>query len=142
MGKISVDNVIYNCNDELSNKDFTKRILLEKSIPEGAVIFGSCFSHETLDTVVFPDVQDLTLINCNLDNVYLNPLWIIIGCSARRYKVQNDREDWIVDKDDKPKEPIRKEKYIEFGLSIDPKDLPIEPLKENIIEKKQRELGI
>jgi len=117
------------------------KTLLEADDLEGAVIYGSCFSQETPDTDVFPiNIKKITFYNCNLDNVKIvKPGWIVIGGSERRFKVQNDRMDWIVDNGNIPLEPIDKEEYIKLGISISPSDLPLEMMKEDII-KKTREI--
>lgn len=128
-------------NDKYSSKDFTGRNLLDVKDLEGKIIFGSCFSQETPDTKVFPDVKNLTLINCNLDNVYLDKNWQVIGGTQRRFKVQNDLEDWIIDKDNKPTEPILKEQFQKLGISINPNDIPTIKMTESITEKKQKELS-
>ena len=127
--------------DKYSKQDFTGKTLLEADDLEGVVIYGSCFSQETPDTDVFPiNIKKITFYNCNLDNVKIvKPGWIVIGGSERRFKVQNDRMDWIVDNGNIALEPIDKEEYIKLGISISPSDLPLEMMKEDII-KKTREI--
>jgi hypothetical protein len=139
---IQVGSKIYNADEKYSWKDFTGRTLQDAKDLDNKIIFGSCFSQEIPDTKVFPDdMKNVTFIGGNLDNVFIPAGNIVIGSTQRRFKVQNDRSDWILDKDNKPIEPIDKEKYIELGLSIDSKDLPKDMMDENIIEKKQKELN-
>ncbi|MDI6732311.1 MAG: hypothetical protein QME16_00060 [Planctomycetota bacterium] len=98
-------------NDKYSFKDFTGRILLDVDIAEleGTTIIGSCFSQELPIEVakgrveVFPKgLKNITLINCNLDNVEIKkPDWVIIGCSERNFKAQkkgdgSDDGDWLI----------------------------------------------
>ena len=142
MGKINYPEIgTIDFNDKYSKQDYTGKSLLNETHLEGIVIYGSCFSQETPDTDVFPMiVKKITFYNCNLDNVKIvKPGWIVIGGSERRFKVQNDRMDWIVDNGNIPLEPIDKEEYIKLGISISPSDLPLEMMKEDII-KKTREI--
>lgn len=140
MGKNTINGQEFTYDDQYSHKDFTGRKLLDAKDLNGITIFGSCFSHEIPDTKVFPDIEELTLINCNTDNIYIDPKWKIIGCSNRRFQVQTDLMDWEVDKNNKPIKPLQKEEYLKLGLSINPIDLPKEPMEKNIIEKKKEEL--
>ena len=140
-GEITVDNQKYTVNDKYSWKDFTGKTLTDAKDLKDIVIFGSCFSQEIPDTKVFPDdMQNVTFIGCNLDDVYIPVGNTVIGGTQKRFKVQNDLEDWILDKDNKPIKPIDKEKFTGLGLSIDPKDIPIEKLSKSITEAKSEEL--
>ena len=133
------EKIVY--SDKYSLKDFTGRNLLDATDLEGAVIYGSCFSQEIPDTNVFPvSIKKITLINCNTDNLYIKSGWIVIGGSERRFKVQNDRMDWIVDNSNMPLEPLDKEEYIKLGISVNSKDLPIEMMEKNIIEETQEKI--
>ena len=106
---------------DYSNKDFTNSILTKVKDLNGQVIRGSCFGKEVPDTKVFPaDMRDVTFINCNLDNCLIPEGNTVIDCTTRRYKVQEDGEDWIIDKDLKPIEPVNKKAWIKLGRSIDP----------------------
>lgn len=64
----------YDCDDELSFKDFTGWDFRDR--PEydfnNKVIYASCFSNETPNTPIFGDsLSNTTFIKCNLDNVFL-----------------------------------------------------------------------
>ena len=73
----------------------------------GVTITGSCFSQERPDTQVFAaGSRDNTFIDCNLDNVLLPPNSTVIRGCARRFMVQADGTDWIVDAQNNPVEPI------------------------------------
>ena len=135
-GSVLVGDTTYEFDDRYSLKDFTTKTLTDKTIDPGTVIYGSCFSKETPDFVVFPDdMFGVTLINCNLDNVFIPLGNTVIGGSQRQFKVQNDLEDWVVDGTLKPVEPINKEIFILKGISIDPKDIPETKLDEAITVK-------
>ena len=139
---IKVGDTVYNADDKYSWKDFTGRTLQDTKDLDNKIIFGSCFSQEIPDTKVFPDdMKNVIFVNCNLDNVYIPAGNTVIGSTQRRFKVQTDRSDWFVDNDNKPIKPIDEDKYIELGLSTDPKDLPKDMMTESIIEKKQKELN-
>ncbi len=134
--------IIY--DDKLSFKDFTTGTLRDRTAEElnGKTIYASCFSKETPDTPIFPDgVKNVTMVSCNLDNCAIPNGVTVIGGANRRFSIQNDRNDWEVDKDNKPIKPLDTEQYIKLGVSIDPKDLPATMMTENILEVKQRELN-
>ncbi len=125
----------FDYNTDYSFKDFTGRTLKDKNL-NGMIIYGSSFSQETPDSHIFPDsMTGVTFIRSNLDNVYIPTGNTVIDSSQRIFKIQNDGEDWILNVDGTPKEPINKEDYIEKGLSVDPKDLPKTPLTEPITTK-------
>ena len=111
-------------SEEFSNRDFTgdnKTI----SIPDGAVVYGSCFSRETPGATVFdPTMTGVTFRNCNLSNVFVPPGNTVIDCQVTRYKVQSDKEDWVVDDKDAPVEPLDKDRFIRLGKSLSPDSLP------------------
>lgn len=141
MGKILCDNQEFIYDDNYSHKDFTGRLLLDKNLKD-ITIFGSCFSQEIPDRHIFPDdITGVTFINCNLDNVYIPDGNMVIGCSQRKFKAQNDLMDWILDVDLKPIEPIMKEEFVAKGISIDPKDISKTKMTESIIETKIKELS-
>ena len=90
-----------------SNKDFTGRNLSQATDLDGQTIINSCFSQEIPDTHVFPDgMKNVTFINCNLDNCFIPSGNIVQGGSQRRFKVQQDGFDWIVDANNNPVERI------------------------------------
>ena len=70
-------------------------------------IRGSCFSQEKPDTRIFPsDMVGVTFINCNLDNCIIPEGNFIIDCSQKKFKVQSDGKDWILDENYKPVEVL------------------------------------
>lgn len=139
-------------DDKWSGKDYTHKSLKDEVIPKGTVIYASCFYQEASEDAtkieeiqkhIFPeDMTEVTFYNCNLNNVYIPPHNTVIDPCGRTklIKVQNDREDWIIDGDLKPVEPVNKKKFLELGLSIDPKDIPKNKLAENICSIREKEL--
>lgn len=119
-----------------SNRDFTGQILSDRTDMDGLTIENSCFSNETPNTHVFPDsMRGVTLVDCNLDNLFLPNDTQMVRCSHRFFQVQNDGEDWIVDPDTlEPIEPLNGDGFERLGLSTNPKDLPKEQLDKSILE--------
>jgi len=131
-------------NEKYSHKDFTQRTLTDTKPEEwnDTEVVNSCFYNEKPRTQVFPDgTKGVKFIRCNLDNVIVPKGCTTEGCSTRLIGVQNDLEDWILDQDLKPVEPLRKARYERLGLSVDPRNLSAEKLTESPIETKVRELG-
>ncbi len=99
----------YECCDYKSHKDFTGESVSYMNFPSGMCIYASNFSQETLDSEIFPEgMTGVTFIKCNLDNVYIPP-----GNTAdpqhnsrRRYQVQEDGYDWLLDENNQPVERL------------------------------------
>jgi len=130
---ISHAGIEYNVDVELSLRDFTGHDMSTIDL-FGKVIYGSTFSREVPDSAVFPkNMSGAKFIKCNLDNVLMPGGNELIDCSTRRFKFQNDLEDWLINESGDPVEPVNKKTYLSLGLSTDPKDLPSEPLKQSIL---------
>jgi hypothetical protein len=115
-------------SDEWSRRDFTMQSLHEAEI-RPCIIYQSCFAQEKPDTEVFPpDMLGVTFINCNLDNVKLPVFNEVIGGSQRRISIQNDLRDWEVDEDGQPIKVLNEKEWAAKDLSIDPRDIPAQPL--------------
>ncbi len=101
----------------------------------GLTIENSCFSNEAPHALVFPDdLTGVTFVDCNLDNVFVPEGNTIVGGSHRYFQVKNDGEDWVVDPDTlEPIEPLNLRAYEMLQLSVDPRDLPAEPMEKSII---------
>ncbi len=105
--KIQYNSEFIEVSDKYSSKDFTNRTLLDAKDLEGITIFGSCFSKELPSSYtnqsyvsVFPDnVIKITFVNCNLDNVFIKAGWVVIGGTHRKFRVQSDGKDWVLDID-------------------------------------------
>lgn len=143
MSLIKHNGITYDIDDKLSNKDFTGHDLSLRADLDGKVIYGSCLSNETPNAKVLPtSLIGATFIVCNLDNVLVPDGNHVIDCSVRRFKVQNDGEDWIIDPVTlEPIEPINKATYGKLGLSSDPADLPDEKAKKSVIREEQARLA-
>lgn len=128
-----------NYDMKYSFKDFTNRSLRDAKDLNGKTIYASVFLQEIPDSRIFPEnMKGVTFVNCNLDNVYIPPGNTVIGGSQRRFRVQNDLRDWLIDENNKPIEPLDKEYWESEGYSVDPKDIPDKPLKD-ISEIKLKE---
>lgn len=116
--------VDYDISEEFSFKDFTSRKDLE--IPNGTIVYGSCFSQEVPDTSIFSvEPKSVLFIKCNLDNVAIPESFDEpIDCSRKRFKVQNDLRDWEVDENDTPIKVISERFWEMQGLSVDPLHIP------------------
>ena len=121
----------------LNTKEFTAKMselkeqwtsLLEVPPEElnGTTIQGSCFACQEPNTKMFMDgVKDIEFDGCNCDNTILPPgSTLINGSTNRQIKTQNDGEDWVLDKDLKPVEPLHRARFERYGLSCDPKSIP------------------
>jgi len=114
-----------------SFKDYTNRNLLDAKDLNGKTIYATVFMQEIPDSRIFPEgMKGVTFVNCNLDNVIVPEGNTVIDGSRKRFKVQNDLRDWLIDENNKPIEPLNKEYWMEQGYSVDPKDIPRQPLKD------------
>jgi len=96
-------------------------------------IVGSCFYQETHHSNALPDkMTGVVFRNCNLDNCIIPKGATVNGGTNKHIQSQKDGEYWIVGVDGLPIEPRDKAKFIEFGISIAPQDLPAEQLAEPI----------
>lgn len=122
-----------------SNKDFTGQDLSNRTDMSGLTIENSCFSNEQPNAMVFPDdMTGVTFVDCNLDNIFVPPGNSEVRGSHRYFQVQNDGEDWIVDKDTlEPIEPMNPRIFEMHGLSVNPKDIPGEVLPMSIVTLKK-----
>ena len=117
-----------------SQRDYTGVLSVE--IPDGAYIYGSCFSQETPNTSIFrASMRNVTFRNCNLSNVRVpqpnnNTL---IDCRVDQFQAQNDLNDWIVDDLGKPVEILNKIQFIKLGLPLPlPSNIPLTRVTERV----------
>lgn len=81
--------------------DYTGQLLTDETA-EG-VIEASCFSQERPDSRIFPEgMTGVTFLRCNLDNVFIPEGNTVEGGSQRRFMVQEDGYDWLVDENNNP----------------------------------------
>ena len=127
-------------NEKYSFRDFTHQKFTDIDASEfnNTTIDSSCFYQESLyssDALsvtppspmvdVFPSgMTGVVFKECNLDNVNVPAGNIIIDGTHKKIRVCNDAEDWILDVDNKPLEPMDKEQRIEAGVWYLPKDIP------------------
>ena len=122
-------------NEKYSYKGFPYHDLSFKDVDvkefNNTIIIGSSFYQEWTEgdnevlKDIFPDgMTGVVFRRSNLDNIYIPPGNIVEESSNRRIRVQNDWDDWILESDNKPKEPIDKEQREMIGVSTDPKDIP------------------
>lgn len=140
---ITYNNIEYEISESYSFKDMTGWDLSAREDMDGIVIYGSCLSHETPDAETLPtNLTGATFIKCNLDNVKVPPGNTVIDCSVRRFSVQNDLEDWIINPVTRaPVEPINRKMFESLGLSIDPRNIPAERQSESATNRAIREAG-
>lgn len=124
--KINYDGIDIEMSDEFSSQDFTGQLITKEL---SGNIYGSCFSQELPETEVFPaDMTGVTFYNCNLDNCVIPPGNNVVGGSVRRFKVQNDLRDWVIDGTNKPIEVVGKKHWEKLGYSVDPLDIPLQKI--------------
>lgn len=125
-------------SSKYSDKDFTGHDLSDLKDMSNITIENSCFSWETPDSIVFPaDMTGTVFVDCNLDNCFIPPGNQVKGGSARKFQVQNDLEDWVLDPDTLvPIEPVNKKRFLQLGLSIDPRDIPAQQADKHPIDKE------
>lgn len=125
------------------NQDMTGWDLSDRKDMSGLFIEGLCLSQESPNSKVLPaNLIGTTFSYCNLDNVLIPAGNIVQNCSTRLFKVQNDGEDWIVDSGvHKPLVPVNSNVFIQLGLSIDPADIPAQPLDKSVVMLKIEQLS-
>ncbi len=133
MGKVTLgepefDGVILDYNDEYSNKNFHDIDLSNRTNMNGIVIYSSLFYSEIPDTNVFPEnMNGVKFVNCNLDNIIIPEGNVLQNCSNKRFKVQNDGNDWLIDENNKPIKPLHFFVFEKLNLPMpDPNDIPDE----------------
>ena len=130
-------------NEKYSHKDFTHKILTDTKPEEwnDTEVVNSCFYNETPNTDVFPEgIKGVKFIRCNLDNVVVPETCTIEDGTHKLIQVQNDLEDWILDADLRPVEPVDKARFVKLGLSTDPLSIPATKAKESCTRAKLQQL--
>ena len=137
-------------NEKYSYKDLMDIDLSKINASEfnNSTIVGSNFyQQESPDKDIFPNgLTGVIFEKCNLDNVKIKDGMVLgLGNSNRQIKIQNDLEDWKVEKvlgSWKAKEPLNKANFIELGISIDAKDIPAIKQDKSATEIKYEEVSI
>lgn len=124
-------------NEKYSYRDLSIRTMDSREIPveelNNTTIKGSGFGRRVPYGDCFPkDMTGVVFIDCNLDNCVAPEGNTVIGGTNKQHAVMNDGENWIVDKDLKPVEPLKPYRFDAYNLSKDPADIPLVPLKESV----------
>ena len=141
--KIHFSEAHVDCSDEFSCQDFTG--VASVDIPDGAYVYGACFSQETPDSKIFrASMRNVTFRNCNLMNVHIPQPNnnTVIDCQVDTFMVQNDGNDWIVDNLGAPVKPLAHMAFTKLGLPMPlARDIPaerVEKLVDLIAEAKAK----
>jgi hypothetical protein len=109
-GTMTIDGIQFNYNDKYSFRDFTGQTFSGATDMNNIIIMGSCFSQQTVDTIVFPsNLNGTVFINCNMDNVSIPTGNTVLGGTHKRIMPFTDTvftdttnsesviEQWMVD---------------------------------------------
>lgn len=128
---VDYEGVSYECDDELSGRDFNGWEFLSR--PEydfsNKIIYASIFSQEAPDQSIFGDkMTGATFLRCNLTNVFVPDGNTVIDCVTTRAATLNDGRVWELDAGDRPVKLTSEKHWQILGTSIDPADIPAEKL--------------
>ena len=145
-----IANLSYDFDDKLSLQNFSNMNFTESRVKfSGKAIYGTLFYNETPDSSIFPPgTTGMTLVNCNVDNLILPLDTVVIfnnGLQRKRFKVQNDGNDWIIDDNNLPVKPLGHKLFMKLGLPVpDPTDIPLKKSPEiiDLIKVAQAKVGI
>lgn len=117
-------------NEKHSYRDYTQRDLRgENALDWSGEVVGTCFQQDHPRTPVFPPDATCTFIRCNLNNCQIpDGCKVVDGCN-HQHTEQNDGEQWIIDKQNRPTAPLNVKAFRRYALSEDPKDIPNAPRK-------------
>ena len=130
-------------NEKYSYKDFTYKTFLDTKPEEwnDSEVICSCFYNEKPKSLIFPEgIKGVKFVRCNLDNIVIPKDCTVEGGCNRLIQVQKDGEDWLLDDDLKPVEPLNKAQYIKLGLSINPAALPTSAKSVSVTQEKCQQL--
>lgn len=144
-GQVEWNNQTLAYSDEFSFKNYADR--MEVSFPRGTTVYASVFYRESPDSNVFlSTMTGVTFVECNLDNVVLpvgNELKNVYRPSKRRFFVQNDWRDWILNDSNEPVELIDKDYWLELEYSTRPADIPTRRIRDwNEVPRVQQQVII
>ena len=138
---ILLNNESIEINEEWSFKNFSNRPVPD--IPSNITVYCTQFYHEIPDSFTFPaTMTGVRFVKCNLDNVIVPAENVITECSQKRFRVQNDGNDWEINEFNKPVKYLGGDKqFVKRGLPVpDPKDIPLEKVEQAIdLLEKARE---
>jgi len=128
-------------NQKYSFGDFLDQSFVDAPVEEfnNTTIKGSCFYQQYfIDSEIFPiGMTGVTFEDCNLDNVLIPAGNTIIGGCNNKVRIQNDGDDWVVDSNLNPIEPVNMKRRLAKGESIDPVSIPAQFIVNKVIEKSE-----
>lgn len=120
-------------NAKYSNKDFTGHDLSGNTDMSGITIYNSCFSHETPNAQILPsNLIGTTFVSCNLDNVFIPSGNALTNSSNRLFKAQNDGNDWQINAQLQPTQPLNMATAIATGENTNPALIPAQSVSAGI----------
>lgn len=124
----------YDFDERYSFRNFTGQDLSSREDMDGLAICGSCFSQEVPDAPTLPPkLTGATFVRCNLDNVKVPDGNTVIDCTTRRFRAQNDGNDWLLDANGDPEKPVNWKLFVKRGLPIpSPADIPAQKVAEPV----------
>ena len=131
-------------NEKYSYKDFMNINFVKldaKEFNNSTIIGTNFYQFEKVKEDIFPDgLVNVIFEKCNMDNVLIKSGMTVDDTNSKRLlKIQQDMEVWVLDESLNPVEPIDKQKFIDLGISIEPKDIPLIIKDISITEEKERE---
>ena len=130
-------------NKEYSYKDFTHKTFTETRPEEwnDTEVVGTCFYNLKPKSEIFPEgIRGVKFIRCNLDNIVIPKDCTVEGGCNRLIQEQKDGEDWLLDDNLMPVEPLNKGVYVKLGLSISPAALPTTAKAVSVVQEKRQQL--
>ena len=129
----------YEYDEKLSYRDFTNQTVSDSYDFSGKVIYQSCFSNEQPNSDIFGKIKGTTFIKCNLDNITIPDGCTVVDCSQKRFKIQSDGNDWLVDENDIPDKPVDYKIYVKQGREVPTKEsLVLEPKVAELIQSIEK----
>lgn len=129
---IEVDGTKFdNVDRDWSFKNFSNMPVPD--LPDNIVVYSTLFYHETDAEPFRRDLSGVTFVKCNLDNLVIPEGNTVIQCSQNRFKVQNDRNDWLLDERGDVAIPMNYRTFEKLDLPMPkPEDIPLEMAEEAI----------
>lgn len=127
-------------NEKYSYRDFLQHDLRETNALDwtGEVV-GSCFQQDRPRTPVFPDDATCTFVRCNLNNCEIpKGCKVDKSCCHHQHEEQNDGEQWILDKQNRPAKPLGEKQFDRLKLSKNSNDIPDQKQAESATVKAER----
>jgi hypothetical protein len=130
-------------NEKYSYKDCTQQKFTKLDAKEfdNSEVVGTCFHQNVPKTKVFPvGMTGVKFQKCNLDNCEIPAGNTIEGGCHRWIALQKDGEDWFLDDNLDPVEPMNKALYEKLGLDVNPVSISATQLDQSVVQTKIDEL--